>query len=219
MIQPTLDATNWRLWGSLPAVAGDIVARTIDAEADEMPSDPPGYPQSRAARRADALVSLCERGTSPPRDSSVNTTVIVDARDSVVANGEAGGWVVGGPRVGPATLERLWCESAVEITALTEEGVPLAVGTSQTAISRRTRHFVLARDGGCTADGCGSTTRLQPHHVRHRNQGGTNHPDNLTTLCWFHHHVVVHGRGFRIDPTSPPLRRRFAAATPPFGLS
>ena len=59
MIQPTLDATNWRLWGSLPAVAGDIVARTIDAAADEMPSDPPGYPQSRAARRADALVSLC----------------------------------------------------------------------------------------------------------------------------------------------------------------
>jgi hypothetical protein len=24
-----------------------------------------------------------------------------------------------------------------------------------------------------------------------------------------HHHVVVHGMGYRIDPESPPVRRRF----------
>ena len=33
--------------------------------------------------------------------------------------------------------------------------------------------------------------------------------DNLATLCWFHHHVVIHGEGFSIDPNSPPQRRRF----------
>jgi hypothetical protein len=30
----------------------------------------------------------------------------------------------------------------------------------------------------------------------------------LTTLCWHHHHVVVHLRGYTLDPASPPQRRR-----------
>lgn len=209
MIQPTLDATNWRLWGSLPAVAGDIVAKTIDSVADDLPADPPGHPQSRAARRADALVAICERGTISGDGAKTDATIIVDARSAASTNGEAGAWIVGGPRIGPAALERILCDSAVSITALTESGVPLAVGNSQTAISPRTRRFVLARDGGCTADGCTSITRLQPHHIQHRADHGTNDPVNLATLCWFHHHIVIHGRGFRIDPDSPPLRRRF----------
>ena len=69
----------------------------------------------------------------------------------------------------------------------------------------------MARDGGvCTADGCGSSYyRLQPLHVQHRSDGDDNDPSNLTSLCWFHHYVVIHGRGFRIAPDSQPLRRRF----------
>lgn len=140
----------------------------------------------------------------------VNTTVIVDATDAAQSNGESGAWIVSGPRVGPVTLERLLCESTVEVTAVTSDGVPLAIGNAQTAIAPRTRRWVLARDGGmCTAEGCSSTYRLQPHHIRERHRRGTNHPDNLSSLCWYHHHVVVHGRGFKIDPESQPRRRRF----------
>jgi hypothetical protein len=29
-------------------------------------------------------------------------------------------------------------------------------------------------------------------------------PENLTTVCWFHHQVVIHGHGSHIDPNSPP---------------
>jgi hypothetical protein len=32
--------------------------------------------------------------------------------------------------------------------------------------------------------------------------GGTHDPDNLVTLCWYHHHVVVHRRGYRIEKQS-----------------
>ncbi|HET7845961.1 MAG TPA: HNH endonuclease [Acidimicrobiia bacterium] len=46
-------------------------------------------------------------------------------------------------------------------------------------------------------EGCHSRYRLQPHHIKERQHGGDHHPDNLVTLCWFHHHVVVHERGFR----------------------
>ncbi|MEA3501731.1 MAG: HNH endonuclease, partial [Actinomycetota bacterium] len=55
---------------------------------------------------------------------------------------------------------------------------------------------------------CTSRYRLEPHHIVLRSDGGTHDPENLTTLCWFHHHVAVHQQGFRIDPNSPALCRR-----------
>ena len=81
-------------------------------------------------------------------------------------------------------------------------------------IPPRVRRYVLARDGGCTADACRSRHRLQVHHIIPRSQGGTHDPENLATLCWFHHHVVVHGMSYAIDPDTPPhptppQRRRF----------
>ena len=47
------------------------------------------------------------------------------------------------------------------------------------------------------------------HHITPRSQGGNHDSDNLTTLCWFHHHVVIHRNGYQIDPDSLPQRRRF----------
>jgi hypothetical protein len=86
------------------------------------------------------------------------------------------------------------------------------------AIPPAVRRYVAWRDGGCTIDGCRSRYRLQPHHVRHRADGGGHEPDNLTTLCWYHHHVAIHVSDFRIDPHSPPQRRRLlppSGADPP----
>ena len=209
-LQPSLDETAWKLWGLLPAIEGKTVAATLDAVADELPRDP--HSESRSARRADALFIVCDRqtGAGNDRPEPPITTVVVEAADAAESNGESGAWIVGGPRVGASTMERLLCESAIEVIARTGDGEPLAIGSAATAIPPRTRRWVLARDGGvCTADGCGSRYRLQPHHVQHRSAGGDNDPSNLTSLCWFHHHVVVHGRGFRIDPDSQPLRRRF----------
>ncbi|HKX76888.1 MAG TPA: HNH endonuclease, partial [Acidimicrobiia bacterium] len=57
----------------------------------------------------------------------------------------------------------------------------------------------------------------QPHHLVPRSQGGSHHPSNLTLLCWFHHHIVIHGLGFRPDPDSPPQRRRFIRQPHPRG--
>ena len=62
--------------------------------------------------------------------------------------------------------------------------------------------------GQCSIEGCPSRYRLQPHHIQERQNGGNHHPDNLTTLCWYHHHVAIHGLGFTIDPHSPTHRRR-----------
>jgi hypothetical protein len=76
-------------------------------------------------------------------------------------------------------------------------------------IPPRLRRFVSDRDGAvCTIAGCTSPYRLQVHHITRWADGGRTDPENLTTLCWFHHHVVIHGQGFTIDPDTPPQRRR-----------
>ncbi|MGA7282788.1 MAG: HNH endonuclease signature motif containing protein, partial [Acidimicrobiia bacterium] len=71
------------------------------------------------------------------------------------------------------------------------------------------RRFVLHRDGGCTADSCNSRYRLQVHHKIPWSEGGATEADNLVTLCWFHHQVVIHGWGFRIDDSLGAGRLRF----------
>jgi hypothetical protein len=63
--------------------------------------------------------------------------------------------------------------------------------------------------GRCVVDGCNSRYRLQPHHIQHREFKGDNDLDNLALICWYHHHVVLHRMNLKLDPASPPHRRRF----------
>lgn len=208
-IQPSLDESTWKLWGQLAALEGKIVPDTLDTVAEELPDPPIGHRESRATRRADALFVVCDRRTGAEGPNAVVSppaTVIVDATDTPT---HPGSWIASGPKVGPSTLERILCGSPIDVIARPADGEPLAVGTAPTAIPPKTRRYVLARDGGlCTVDGCGSSYRRQPHHIRERSRDGNHHHANLTSLCWYHHHVVIHGRGFTIDPDSPIRRRR-----------
>ena len=136
-------------------------------------------------------------------------TVFVDATEAAPTNGETGVQVEAGPQVGPHTLEAILCDGIIEVTARTQDGTPLAIGRRSRVIPPRLRRFVLHRDAaGCTIAGCVSRYRLQVHHIQPWSKGGRTDPENLTTVCWFHHHVVIHGQGFTIDKTSPPQRRR-----------
>lgn len=57
------------------------------------------------------------------------------------------------------------------------------------------RHEALERDGHrCTQ--CGSTTDLEIHHITPVAAGGTNAPDNLTTLC-HDCHAAIHAAEWR----------------------
>jgi len=213
VVQPSLDESAWRLHGLLPGADGCIVERALDQRADGFPLLPGGTTCSRGQRHADALVSLATDSLGGTGDgggaATPLVTVFVDAAAAASTGGEAGAAVAAGPRVGPGTLQELLCGGAVEVVATTAHGTPLAVGRSSRLIPPRLRRWVLHRDGCCTADGCTSRHRLQAHHVTPWSEGGPTDPGNLTTLCWFHHHVVVHGMGHAVDPASPPGRRRF----------
>ncbi|MDP6980176.1 MAG: HNH endonuclease [Myxococcota bacterium] len=57
--------------------------------------------------------------------------------------------------------------------------------------------------------GCTAQKNLHVHHIRFRSAGGGDEPENLTTLCAFHHLRGV--RGGTVGVTgSPPDRLEFA---------
>lgn len=63
--------------------------------------------------------------------------------------------------------------------------------TTSANISNETRKAVYRRDHFRCAL-CDYDRGLQVHHVIRRSRGGTNHPQNLITLCW-RCHAVAHG--------------------------
>jgi hypothetical protein len=199
-IQPTLDHMAWRLAGQLPSLAGKVVEEALTERADEFPTFPDGTRAPLAHRRADALVAICQGEDAPVPVVTITVNAIGDRETATVT---------AGPRVGPQTLEAIACDGAVEVTALTTDGAPLGIGRASRTVPARLRRFVLARDQCCVTDGCTSSYRLQAHHRIPWSEGGRTDPDNLVTLCWYHHHVVIHGHGYTIDPQSRPGRIRF----------
>ena len=212
-VQANLDQSSWRIAGQLPGLEGRTLVDALDMKADALP-DSPVRTESRTTRWADALWAISLDALSgsddaPTESSTPLLTVFMDATTAAPTNGEAGVVIESGPQVGPATLEAILCDGVVEVTATTSDGIPLRIGRRSRVIPPRLRRWVLHRDGAaCTIAGCTSRYRLQIHHIRSWADGGRTDPENLTTLCWFHHHVVIHGQGFRIDPSSPPQRRR-----------
>jgi hypothetical protein len=209
-IQPSLDESSWRLSGRLPAADGHVVEQALHARSDEFRTLPGGEICSRGQRQADALVAMAHDSLGHTHDgasSGGSVSVFVDLHEANQTGGETGARIEYGPRVGPAVFEELLCTGEVQIIGLSG-GRPVVTSHAARAIPQAVRRFVARRDGGCVVAGCTSRYRLDPHHIRLRSAGGSHDPDNLATLCWFHRHVAIHRNGMRLDPHTPPLRRR-----------
>jgi hypothetical protein len=194
VIQPSLDESWWKLWGGLDGSSGALVDKVLNEAADHLPELPDGTRGDSSWRRATALVELCISDDPPP----AQVTVFVDAAEAVTSNGQAGMVLEAGPRVGADALAGILCDATTEVIARTEDGRYMEYGRRTRTAPPSMRRALLFRDGNaCSADGCASRYRLEAHHLVPWGQGGSTDPENLTTLCWFHHHVVVHERGFQ----------------------
>jgi hypothetical protein len=68
----------------------------------------------------------------------------------------------------------------------------------------RREYRIFERDGWrCAVPGCTSYRNLQVHHIVFRSQGGGDEPENLVTLCAWHHQRGVHGGLVRITGRAP----------------
>ena len=220
-LQPSLDGTHMRVMGKLGAYEGELCRKALDQLGDRLipageTRPDPGH------RRALALTALCQDEldrdpNSGPRTDNPNASSSGKRREPllmVVAHHplaeesgyEQGAGVLAGGRVGPDTIDMLTCRGRVEHVTVGGQSVTYHGSTS--SIRPSLRRAVLARDDGCTIDGGTSTYRLEVHYIICRSGGGDHSAENLTTLCWWHHHVAIHRRGMRIDPQTPPRRRR-----------
>lgn len=198
--QPSGDEMTESVWGELPGMDSVIVKKAVDQRADELLVSSSGL--GVAERRALALVSICQDSlydeTGTDHGPAGGVTVIVEAKEATIARGESGVSVLGGPRIGCQALQAIVCDSPVEVLGLAEDGQPLNLGRKTRTVSPALRRFVLARDMGCTVDGCSSDYRLEVHHTIPWSEGGATDADDLVSLCWFHHHVSIHRLGFQI---------------------
>lgn len=214
ILQPSLDESWWKLWGGLDGSAGAIVDKVLTDMADQLPSFPDGSRGDTAWRRATALVELAVNDDPPP----AQVTVFVESRHAAPSGGEAGVTLEAGPRLGRDALVAILCDAYAEVTAHAVDGTPMTYGRRSRTIPPALRRAIINRDGnGCAADGCPSRHRLQVHHILPWSRGGPTDPENLLTLCWFHHHVVVHERGFEIyrHPRHGRIRFRPPGTGPP----
>jgi hypothetical protein len=207
----------YKLWGQIHGVDGQIVDEALRQRASSFPNIPD---QSHGQQLADALTDVCLDSLTGGSESEqpgrpvVVAEVFVDATVSAATHGEAGATTSSGLRVGPNTLAEILCNGSARVIYSDCNG-PFAVSHRTETIPPAIRAFVLKRDRGqCSIEGCGSRHRLQPHHITEQHAGGDHHPDNLVTLCWYHHHVAIHQLGFTIDPKSPPHRRRLIGWRP-----
>jgi Domain of unknown function (DUF222)/HNH endonuclease len=220
VIQPSLDESSFRLSGQLYGVDGQIVDKALRQKADEFPSLPD---QTQGQILADALTSVCADSLTGSSEENPGRTVtvaevFVDAALADPSMGEAGVTTSAGLRVGPATLAEILCEGRIRIVYSDRDRGPVAVSHLTEAIPPAIRAWILHRDQGtCSIEGCRSRNRLQIHHIHERHHGGDHNPDNLITLCWYHHHVAIHMLGMTIDPQSPVHRRRLIGWQPTTG--
>lgn len=214
ILQPSLDESWWKLWGGLDGASGAIVDKVLQERADELPRLPDGTTGDSAWRRATALVELALNDDPPP----AQVTVFVDAAEAARADGNSGVVLEAGPRVGQQVLSAILCDSTTEVIAKAEDGRPMTYGRSARTAPPALRRAIIHRDGNrCAADGCDSRYRLEVHHITPWAYGGKTDPDNLITLCWFHHHVVVHERGLTIYRHADHGRVRFRRPGRPTG--
>ena len=194
ILQPSLDESWWKLWGGLDGATGALVDKTISEKADDLPLLPDGTRGDSSWRKAMALAELCITDDPPP----AQLTVFVDTTQATPSNGQAGVTLEAGPRIGRDALEAILCDAITAVTARAEDGTPMVYGRRTRTIPPALRRAIIHRDGNtCTGDGCPSTHRLQVHHIIPFSEGGTTNPENLITLCWYHHQIIVHQRGFQ----------------------
>ena len=211
VMQPSLDESWWRLFGGLDGHSGALVDKVLTEPADELP-EVEGLNPDAGWKRATALVECLISDDAPP----AKITVVVDVSDSAPTNGEAGVVLEPGSNVGRETLQAILCNAVAEVTVRDGAGRYMDYGRKQRTAPPALKRALLAEAGfTCSGDGCTSRRRLQIHHLTPWAEGGETNQSDLVVLCWFHHHVVVHERGFEI--VFHPDRRRVRFRRPKRG--
>ncbi|NUR70997.1 MAG: DUF222 domain-containing protein, partial [Hamadaea sp.] len=191
--------------GTVPGLA---TAAEADLAGDAHPSHGgsgrtgrvlPGDPDLRSAgaRRADALIELCERilhaGELPDNGGQKPHLTVTLPWEQLKAKVGAG-LLDTGDLLTPETVRRLACDAVIIPAVLGGDGQVLDVGRARRLIDGPLRRALVLRDRGCAFPGCDRPPQwCDGHHVQAWADGGTTCLANSVLLCGFHHREIHHG--------------------------
>lgn len=177
---------------SAPRPEKDEAGRTI--AADE---------RTAARRRMEALLAIVARGVAAARGVPVTDkakvvvlidydTLVEDLNDAKGAKGA--GTTLTGDVLSPSVVRRMACEAGIIPVVLGRDGAPLDVGYRERLFTYSQRLALIARDKGCSFEGCTvPATWCDAHHVLPWYRGGKTNLANGALLCPKHHtHVHEH---------------------------
>lgn len=146
-----------------------------------------------AARRADALVAMCEHtlaggaGNLVTSPAARQVVVHIDVGVLTGESSEGRCFVDGGSPLSAGAARRIGCDAEV-VGVIEQGGLPIDVGRKQRFVPERLRLALHVRDRFCRFPGCGVPAhRTEAHHQEHWALGGETNMDNLLLLCGFHH--------------------------------
>lgn len=199
------DHSMW-LEGLFPATEGAAIAKALARLGDQIPDLPhedmcgdmhgAWCDDGRDARRADALYMMASNHIASDADQDRATVVV----HTVLPRPGCDGWseIHNGPVLAPDVGRELSCDARLRFVVTDQEGNALGIGRTSRDIPMWLEHQVRFRDGSCcTFPGCGRTTFLKSHHIRHWEDGGPTDLGNLASVCHFHHQLI-HRFGWRV---------------------
>jgi hypothetical protein len=140
------------------------------------------------------LTRWADHGTDVPRRHGHRPHLIVLTTEATL-RGEPDaplGETPYGQPLSPEAVARIGCDARITPVLCDQEGVPLKLGRTQRLVSPGLWLALLARDQGCTFEGCTRPADwCHAHHLRWWINGGTTDLGEMALLCE-HHHARVH---------------------------
>jgi hypothetical protein len=162
-----------------------------------------GEVRTPAQRSADALEQLCatalEAGEAPARHGIRPQVLVVVTTDQLARGDEAVAHLASGEPTTLGRLRHLLDDCSWARVVLAPDGTPLEASESVRTVPSGLWRALLARDGGCTWDGCDAPAAWcdVAHGQLPFAAGGRLSPANAALLCRRHHRRFDHG-GYRI---------------------
>jgi hypothetical protein len=205
-VSPLLDGM-YAIDGLADREGAEILLGALHAATDPPMSDG----RTAGQRRYDALIRVCEAAApaldpGPGRARQVHANVTVDLEvlerrggPALATRVRADAAHVG--RLSAETLRRMTCDADIARVVTDGASAPLDVGRRTRVASPSLWRALVARDGGCVADGCDRPPGwCDVHHRIHWADGGSTNLENCELRCRRHHRAVHEGGH---DPPDP----------------
>ncbi|HEV3233232.1 MAG TPA: DUF222 domain-containing protein [Candidatus Dormibacteraeota bacterium] len=173
-------------------------AAHADLESTPVIDADPGAINPHGARRADALVRICEQwlaeaGAKANTKARRQLVVHIDAETMIGTANEGRCQLDEGPGVSPDVARRLGCTADI-VAVIERDGQILDFGRTRRLETPRMRRAREIRDGTCRYPGCAvPAVDSEGHHIRWWVLGGPTRLKNDVSLCLFHHHRAHDG--------------------------